>query len=182
MKYITVSVPVNETQVISMMKTHSISAISAIEKIAKQNMKGELGKINTSSLNEVALAITQEGFSKTPEVISHSLQKFITDYIPLSLSKYNLEEEVTREDRILHYYTVGTKRDATKLLEESGIKTKVNFHLWIIMVESIDNDVVVKVMPYKESNTVLTKYQDLQGYVVTLASHDNADIIVTILT
>ena len=98
MKYITVSVPVNEDQVLSMMKVHDINVVSAVTKIAVQNMKSGYGKINNASLIEVTHAI--EALNK-PAVVNLSLQKFIDTYKPLSADKYRLDETITL--RLLHY-------------------------------------------------------------------------------
>lgn len=180
MKYVTVSVPVNEDQVLSMMKVHDINVVSAVTKIAVQNMKSGYGKINNASLIEVTHAI--EALNK-PAVVNLSLQKFIDTYKPLSADKYHLDETITREDRILDYYTIGTKKAAAILLDQSVSKppSKIESYLWVIIVEHADNEVTVTVRPYVVGIT-LTKYQDPLGYVVTEEPHNDKNIIVTIST
>ena len=123
MKYITVSVPVNEDQVLSMMKVHDINVVSAVTKIATQNMKSGYGKINNASLIEVTHAI--EALNK-PAVVNLSLQKFIDTYKPLSANKYRLDETITREDRILDYYSFGTKKEVSILFDQP--KSKIEPH------------------------------------------------------
>ena len=176
MKYITVSVPVNEDQVLSMMKVHDINVVSAVTKIAVQNMKSGYGKINNASLIEVTHAI--EALNK-PAVVNLSLQKFIDTYKPLSANKYRLDETITREDRILDYYSFGTKKEVSILFDQP--KSKIESYLWIIIVEHADNEVTVTVRPYVVGIT-LTKYQDPLGYVVTEEPHNDKNIIVTIST
>lgn len=177
MKYITVSVPVNEDQVLSMMKVHDINVVSAVTKIAVQNMKSGYGKINNASLIEVTHAI--EALNK-PAVVNLSLQKFIDTYKPLSANKYRLDETITREDRILDYYTFGTKKEVSILFDQP--KSKIESYLWVIIVEHADNEVTVTVRPYVVGNATLTALQDLQGYVVTEEPHNDKNIIVTIST
>jgi hypothetical protein len=176
MKYITVSVPVNEDQVLSMMKVHDINVVSAVTKIAVQNMKSGYGKINNASLIEVTHAI--EALNK-PAVVNLSLQKFIDTYKPLSANKYRLDETITREDRILDYYSFGTKKEVSILFDQP--KSKIESYLWVIIVEHADNEVTVTVRPYVVGIT-LTKYQDPLGYVVTEEPHNDKNIIVTIST
>lgn len=176
MKYITVSVPVNEDQVLSMMKVHDINVVSAVTKIATQNMKSGYGKINNASLIEVTHAI--EALNK-PAVVNLSLQKFIDTYKPLSANKYRLDETITREDRILDYYSFGTKKEVSILFDQP--KSKIESYLWVIIVEHADNEVTVTVRPYVVDIT-LTKYQDPLGYVVTEEPHNDKNIIVTIST
>lgn len=176
MKYITVSVPVNEDQVLSMMKVHDINVVSAVTKIATQNMKSGYGKINNASLIEVTHAI--EALNK-PAVVNLSLQKFIDTYKPLSANKYRLDETITREDRILGYYSFGTKKEVSILFDQP--KSKIESYLWVIIVEHADNEVTVTVRPYVVDIT-LTKYQDPLGYVVTEEPHNDKNIIVTIST
>lgn len=176
MKYITVSVPVNEDQVLSMMKVHDINVVSAVTKIAVQNMKSGYGKINNASLIEVTHAI--EALNK-PAVVNLSLQKFIDTYKPLSADKYRLDETITREDRILDYYSFGTKKEVSILFDQP--KSKIESYLWVIIVEHADNEVTVTVRPYVVGIT-LTKYQDPLGYVVTEEPHNDKNIIVTIST
>lgn len=176
MKYITVSVPVNEDQVLSMMKVHDINVVSAVTKIATQNMKSGYGKINNASLIEVTHAI--EALNK-PAVVNLSLQKFIDTYKPLSANKYRLDETITREDRILGYYSFGTKKEVSILFDQP--KSKIESYLWVIIVEHADNEVTVTVRPYVVGIT-LTKYQDPLGYVVTEEPHNDKNIIVTIST
>lgn len=177
MKYITVSVPVNEDQVLSMMKVHDINVVSAVTKIATQNMKSGYGKINNASLIEVTHAI--EALNK-PAVVNLSLQKFIDTYKPLSANKYRLDETITREDRILDYYSFGTKKEVSILFDQP--KSKIESYLWVIIVEHADNEVTVTVRPYVVGNATLTALQDLQGYVVTEEPHNDKNIIVTIST
>lgn len=177
MKYITVSVPVNEDQVLSMMKVHDINVVSAVTKIAVQNMKSGYGKINNASLIEVTHAI--EALNK-PAVVNLSLQKFIDTYKPLSANKYRLDETITREDRILDYYSFGTKKEVSILFDQP--KSKIESYLWVIIVEHADNEVTVTVRPYVVGNATLTALQDLQGYVVTEEPHNDKNIIVTIST
>lgn len=176
MKYVTILVPVNEDQVISMMKAHDIPAVSAVTKVAFQNMKSGYGKINNASLIEVTHAV--EAISK-PAVVKLNLQQFIDTYKPLSANKYPFDEAITREDRILGYYTMGTKKEASLLLDHP--KSKIEFYLWAIIVEYIDNEVTVTVRPYVTGIT-LTKYQDLQGYVVTEKPHNDKNVIITLST
>lgn len=176
MKYITVSVPVNEDQVLSMMKVHDINVVSAVTKIATQNMKSGYGKINNASLIEVTHAI--EALNKLA-VVNLSLQKFIDTYKPLSANKYRLDETITREDRILGYYSFGTKKEVSILFDQP--KSKIESYLWVIIVEHADNEVTVTVRPYVVDIT-LTKYQDPLGYVVTEEPHNDKNIIVTIST
>ena len=176
MKYITVSVPVNEDQVLSMMKVHDINVVSAVTKIAVQNMKSGYGKINNASLIEVTHAI--EALNK-PAVVNLSLQKFIDTYKPLSANKYRLDETITREDRILGYYSFGTKKEVSIIFDQP--KSKIESYLWVIIVEHADNEVTVTVRPYVVGIT-LTKYQDPLGYVVTEEPHNDKNIIVTIST
>lgn len=176
MKYITVSVPVNEDQVLSMMKVHDINVVSAVTKIATQNMKSGYGKINNASLIEVTHAI--EALNK-PAVVNLSLQKFIDTYKPLSANKYRLDETITREDRILGYYSFGTKKEVSIFFDQP--KSKIESYLWVIIVEHADNEVTVTVRPYVVGIT-LTKYQDPLGYVVTEEPHNDKNIIVTIST
>lgn len=176
MKYITVSVPVNEDQVLSMMKVHDINVVSAVTKIAVQNMKSGYGKINNASLIEVTHAI--EALNK-PAVVNLSLQKFIDTYKPLSANKYRLDETITREDRILGYYSFGTKKEVSIFFDQP--KSKIESYLWVIIVEHADNEVTVTVRPYVVGIT-LTKYQDPLGYVVTEEPHNDKNIIVTIST
>ncbi len=176
MKYVTVSVPINEDQVISMMKVHGINVVSAVTKIATQNMKSGYGKINNASLIEVTHAI--EALNK-PAVVNLSLQKFIDTYKPLSANKYRLDETITREDRILDYYSFGTKKEVSILFDQP--KSKIESYLWVIIVEHADNEVTVTVRPYVVGIT-LTKYQDPLGYVVTEEPHNDKNIIVTIST
>lgn len=177
MKYITVSVPVNEDQVLSMMKVHDINVVSAVTKIATQNMKSGYGKINNASLIEVTHAI--EALNK-PAVVNLSLQKFIDTYKPLSANKHRLDETITREDRILDYYSFGTKKEVSILFDQP--KSKIESYLWVIIVEHADNEVTVTVRPYVVGNATLTALQDLQGYVVTEEPHNDKNIIVTIST
>lgn len=177
MKYITVSVPVNEDQVLSMMKVHDINVVNAVTKIATQNMKSGYGKINNASLIEVTHAI--EALNK-PAVVKLSLQQFIDTYKPLSANKFPLDETITREDRILGYYTMGTKKEAAILLDQP--KSKIESYLWVIIIEHADNEVTVTVRPYVVGNVTLTKYQDPLGYVVTEEPHNDKNIIVTIST
>jgi hypothetical protein len=181
MKYVTVSVPVNEDQVLSMMKAHDITVVSAVTKVATQNMKSGYGKINNASLVEVTHAI--EAVDK-PAVVKLSLQQFIDKYKPLSSVKYSLNEDVTREDRILDYYRIGTKRDGAKLLDQRTLlpSLKIESHLWVIVAERVDNDVVVTLRPYIVGSVTFTKDQDLQGYVVTTELHNDKNIIITIST
>lgn len=186
MKYITVSVPVSENQVLDMMKEHGITVVAALNKIVPQNMKIGFGTIDAASLMEVAYAIEADS-NKPDEATKLSLQQFITTYIPLSANKYPLEEEITREDKILFYYTVGTKREASAVAFKDYPKPPAklsNSFLWVIVAESIErwNEVVVTVRPYVADNITLTKYQDLQGYVVTTEPHNDKNIIVTIST
>ena len=176
MKYVTVSVPINEDQVISMMKVHGINVVSAVTKIATQNMKSGYGKINNASLIEVTHAI--EALNK-PAVVNLSLQKFIDTYKPLSANKFPLDETITREDRILGYYSFGTKKEVSILFDQP--KSKIESYLWVIIVEHADNEVTVTVRPYVVDIT-LTKYQDPLGYVVTEEPHNDKNIIVTIST
>lgn len=176
MKYITVSVPVSENQVLDMMKAHDINVVSAVTKIAVQNMKSGYGKINNASLIEVTHAI--EALNK-PAVVNLSLQKFIDTYKPLSANKYRLDETITREDRILDYYSFGTKKEVSILFDQP--KSKIESYLWVIIVEHADNEVTVTVRPYVVGIT-LTKYQDPLGYVVTEEPHNDKNIIVTIST
>ena len=176
MKYVTVSVPVNEDQVLSMMKVHDINVVSAVTKIATQNMKSGYGKINNASLIEVTHAI--EALNK-PAVVNLSLQKFIDTYKPLSANKYRLDETITREDRILDYYSFGTKKEVSILFDQP--KSKIESYLWVIIVEHAVNEVTVTVRPYVVGIT-LTKYQDPLGYVVTEEPHNDKNIIVTIST
>ena len=176
MKYVTVSVPINEDQVISMMKVHGINVVSAVTKIATQNMKSGYGKINNASLIEVTHAI--EALNK-PAVVNLSLQTFIDTYKPLSANKYRLDETITREDRILDYYSFGTKKEVSILFDQP--KSKIESYLWVIIVEHADNEVTVTVRPYVVDIT-LTKYQDPLGYVVTEEPHNDKNIIVTIST
>ena len=185
MKYVTITVPVNEEQIISMMSAHSITATAAVEKIAQQNMKGGLGKINKSSLNEVALAISQGNKIVSEIVKKLNLQQFIDTFEPLSANKYPLDAEITREDRILLYYTISTKREAAELAFQDYPKPPAKLsdsYLWVIIAESIDNEVVVTVRPYIVGNVTFTKEQDLQGYVVTTEPHNDKNIIITIST
>lgn len=181
MKYVTVTVPVNEDQVISMMKAHGLNIVSAITKIVNQNLKGGLPKIDNASLIEVVHEI--EAINK-PIAVKLNLQQFIDKYKPLSSVKYSLNEDVTREDRILDYYRIGTKRDGAKLLDQRTLlpSPKIESHLWVIVAESIDNEVVVTVRPYIVGNVTFTKQQDLQGYVVTTEPHNDKNIIITIST
>ena len=158
MKYITVSVPVNEDQVLSMMKVHDINVVSAVTKIAVQNMKSGYGKINNASLIEVTHAI--EALNK-PAVVNLSLQQFIDTYKPLSA------------------YSFGTKKEVSILFDQP--KSKIESYLWVIIVEHADNEVTVTVRPYVVGIT-LTKYQDPLGYVVTEEPHNDKNIIVTIST
>ena len=176
MKYITVSVPVNEDQVLSMMKVHDINVVSAVTKIAVQNMKSGYGKINNASLIEVTHAI--EALNK-PAVVNLSLQKFIDTYKPLSANKYRLDETITREDRILDYYSFGTKKEVSILFDQP--KSKIESYLWVIIVEHADNEVTVTVRPYVVGIT-LTKYQDPLGYVVTEEPHNDKNVIITLST
>ena len=176
MKYVTVSVPINEDQVISMMKVHGINVVSAVTKIATQNMKSGYGKINNASLIEVTHAI--EALNK-PAVVKLSLQQFIDTYKPLSANKFPLDETITREDRILGYYSFGTKKEVSILFDQP--KSKIESYLWVIIVEHADNEVTVTVRPYVVGIT-LTKYQDPLGYVVTEEPHNDKNIIVTIST
>lgn len=181
MKYITVSVPVNEDQVLSMMKVHDINVVSAVTKIATQNMKSGYGKINNASLIEVTHAI--EALNK-PAVVNLSLQKFIDTYKPLSANNYPLDEDITREDIILSYYTIGTRKGAAAVAFKDYPKPHVKLsesYLWVIIVEHADNEVTVTVRPYVVGIT-LTKYQDPLGYVVTEEPHNDKNIIVTIST
>jgi len=184
MKYVTVLVPVNESQVLSMMAAHSIDAKRAVEKITKQNMKSGLGTINAAALNEISLAITQNKLLplQTEEVNKINLQKFIDTYLPVSCSRYKLDEEITREDRILAYYTISTKREAAKLLDQHLLAPpiKLTYYLWIIIAENVDNDVVITLRPYIEGAATLAKYQDLQGYVATEKPHNGKNIVVTL--
>lgn len=184
MKYITVSVPVSENQVLDMMKAHDITVVAALTKIVPQNMKIGFGTINAASLMEVAYAIEADS-NKPDEATKLSLQQFITTYIPLSANKYPLEEEITREDKILFYYTIGTKREAAELAFRDYLKPAVklsNSFLWVIIAEHIDNEVVVTVRPYVADGITLTKYQDLQGYVVTEKPHNDKNVIITLST
>lgn len=184
MKYITVSVPVSENQVLDMMKAHDITVVAALTKIVPQNMKIGFGTIDAASLMEVAYAIEADS-NKPDEATKLSLQQFITTYIPLSANKYPLEEEITREDKILFYYTIGTKREAVKLAFQDYPKPPAKLsdsYLWVIIAESIDNEVVVTVRPYIVGNVTFTKEQDLQGYVVTTEPHNDKNIIITIST
>ena len=144
-----------------------------------------LEAVNTLIHNTIQeLASTNKYVSKasTPnkpeEVTKLNLQQFINTYKPLSANKYPLEEEITREDKILFYYTVGTKRESTALLDQPNSKTES--YLWVITAEHIDNEVVVTVRPYVAGNITLTKYQDLQGYVVTTKPHNDKNVIITI--
>lgn len=177
MKYVTVLVPVSENQVLSMMKAHDITVAAALTKIVPQNMKIGFGTIDAASLMEVTYAIEADN-NKPEEVTKLNLQQFINTYKPLSANKYPLEEEITREDKILFYYTVGTKRESTALLDQPNSKTES--YLWVITAEHIDNEVVVTVRPYVAGNITLTKYQDLQGYVVTTKPHNDKNVIITI--
>lgn len=184
MKYITVVVPVSENQVLDMMKAHGITVVAALTKIVPQNMKIGFGTIDAASLMEAAYAIEADS-NKPDEATKLSLQQFITTYIPLSANKYPLEEEITREDKILLYYTIGTKREAAELAFSDYLKPAVklsNSFLWVIIAEHADNEVTVIVRPYVVGNVTLTKYQDPLGYVVTTKPHNDKNIIVTIST
>lgn len=184
MKYITVVVPVSENQVLDMMKAHGITVVAALTKIVPQNMKIGFGTIDAASLMEAAYAIEADS-NKPDEATKLSLQQFITTYIPLSANKYPLEEEITREDKILFYYTVGTKKEASALAFKDYPKPPAklsNSFLWVIIVEYIDTDVIVTVRPYVTSGITLTKYQDPQGYVVTTKPHNDKNVIITIST
>lgn len=176
MKYITVVVPVSENQVLDMMKAHGITVVAALTKIVPQNMKIGFGTIDAASLMEAAYAI--EALNK-PAVVNLSLQKFIDTYKPLSANKYRLDETITREDRILGYYSFGTKKEVSILFDQP--KSKIESYLWVIIVEHADNEVTVTVRPYVVDIT-LTKYQDPLGYVVTEEPHNDKNIIVTIST
>jgi len=183
MKYITVSIPISENQVLDMMKAHGITVVAALNKIVPQNMKIGFGTIDAASLMEVAYAI-EASSDKPDEATKLSLQQFITTYIPLSANKYPLEEEITREDKILFYYTIATKREAAELAFNDCLKPAVklsNSFLWVIIVEYIDTDVTVTVRPYVVGIT-LTNYQDLQGYVVTEKPHNDKNVIITLST
>lgn len=184
MKYITVSIPVSENQVLDMMKVHDINVVAALTKIVPQNMKIGFGTIDAASLMEVAYAIEADS-NKPDEVTKLSLQQFITTYIPLSANNYPLDEDITREDIILSYYTIGTRKGAAAVASKDYSKPAAklsDFYLWVIIAEHIDNDVVVTVRPYVVGNVTLTKYQDPLGYVVTEEPHNDKNIIVTIST
>ena len=178
MKYITVVVPVSENQVLDMMKAHDINVVAALTKIVPQNMKIGFGTIDAASLMEAAYAIEADS-NKPDEATKLSLQKFIDTYKPLSANKYRLDETITREDRILDYYSFGTKKEVSILFDQP--KSKIESYLWIIIVEHADNEVTVTVRPYVVGIT-LTTYQDPLGYVVTEEPHNDKNIIVTIST
>ncbi len=178
MKYITVVVPVSENQVLDMMKAHGITVVAALTKIVPQNMKIGFGTIDAASLMEAAYAIEADS-NKPDEATKLSLQKFIDTYKPLSANKYRLDETITREDRILGYYSFGTKKEVSIFFDQP--KSKIESYLWVIIVEHADNEVTVTVRPYVVDIT-LTKYQDPLGYVVTEEPHNDKNIIVTIST